>query len=77
VNAQGGEFGNALQAAAYEGHEEVVGQLLQAGADVNVQGGRYGNALRAAETAGHQKVVERLRETCAGRERAANSSPRS
>jgi ankyrin repeat protein len=28
VNAQGGEYGNALQAASYGGHEKVVEQLL-------------------------------------------------
>jgi hypothetical protein len=45
VNAQGGKFGNALQAAAWEGSTEVVKMLLDAGADVNVKGGQVGNAL--------------------------------
>jgi hypothetical protein len=31
VNAQGGEYGNALQAASFWGHEKVVRQLLFAG----------------------------------------------
>jgi ankyrin repeat protein len=35
VNAQGGHYGNALQAASWGGHEEVVQMLLAAGADVN------------------------------------------
>jgi ankyrin repeat protein len=35
VNAQGGYCGNALQAASWGGHEEVVQMLLAAGADVN------------------------------------------
>jgi ankyrin repeat protein len=48
VNAQGGYYGNALQAAANGGHESVVTLLLENGADVNAQGGYYGNALQAA-----------------------------
>ena len=32
VNAQGGHFGNALQAASYGGHAEIVRQLLEHGA---------------------------------------------
>jgi ankyrin repeat protein len=32
VNAQGGHYGNALQAASRGGHEQVVKTLLDAGA---------------------------------------------
>jgi ankyrin repeat protein len=32
VNAQGGEYGNALQAASIRGHEKVVELLLSKGA---------------------------------------------
>jgi hypothetical protein len=39
VNAQGGFFGNALQAASREGHEQVVKMLLDKEADENAQGG--------------------------------------
>ena len=48
VNAQGGLFGNALQAASLEGHKGVVQILLDQGADVNAQGGLHDNALHAA-----------------------------
>jgi hypothetical protein len=42
--AQGGRYGNALQAASAGGYEKAVQTLLAAGADVNAQGGEYGNA---------------------------------
>jgi len=60
INAQGGCYGNALQAASNNGHEKVVQQLLAVGADVNAQGGQYSNALYAASTHGHEKVVQLL-----------------
>jgi hypothetical protein len=55
VNAQGGEYGNALQAASDGGHETVVQILLD-----NAQGGKYGNALQAASARGHEKVQTAL-----------------
>jgi ankyrin repeat protein len=57
VNAQGGDYSNALQAASGGGHEQVVKTLLNAGAEVNAQGGRYGNALQAASEGGHEQIV--------------------
>jgi len=33
VNAQGGEYGHALQAASYRGHAEIMRQLLEHGAE--------------------------------------------
>ncbi|KAH6714506.1 Pfs, NB-ARC and ankyrin domain protein [Leptodontidium sp. MPI-SDFR-AT-0119] len=60
INAQGGYYGNALQAASIGGHKEVVTLLLDKGADVNAQGGHYGNALQAASVAGYKKVVTLL-----------------
>ncbi|KAH8659525.1 Pfs, NACHT and ankyrin domain protein, partial [Ilyonectria robusta] len=55
VNVQGGEYGNALQAASHGGHEEI-------GADINAQGGWYGNALLAASDGGHEEIVKLLLE---------------
>jgi ankyrin repeat protein len=60
INAQGGHYGNALQAASAEGHKETVQVLLDKGADVNAQGGHYGNALRAASAGGHKETVQVL-----------------
>ncbi|KAI9685964.1 MAG: hypothetical protein M1822_003947 [Bathelium mastoideum] len=60
VNAQGGRYGNALQAASYQGSQEVVKMLLDAKADVNAQGGHYGNALQAASYQGRQEAVKML-----------------
>lgn len=45
VNAQGGHYDSALQAASASGRGKMVQVLLGAGADVNAQGGRFGNAL--------------------------------
>jgi ankyrin repeat protein len=45
VNAQGGEYGTALQAASARGYEQTMKLLLENNADVNAQGGYYGNAL--------------------------------
>jgi ankyrin repeat protein len=60
VNAQGGYYGNALQAASVGGHEQVVKMLLDRGGNVNAQGGYYGNALQAASVGGHEQVVKML-----------------
>jgi ankyrin repeat protein len=35
VDAQGGYYGNALQAASSRGHEQVVKLLLDKGTDIN------------------------------------------
>jgi len=57
VNAQGGYYGKALQAAAYMGHEGIVRLLLEKGADINAQGGSYANAIRIAVVRGDQAFV--------------------
>jgi ankyrin repeat protein len=62
INAQGGEYGNALQAAAYGYHTAVVQILLEKGADINAQGGEYGNALQAAAYRGSEEIVQILLE---------------
>jgi ankyrin repeat protein len=60
VNAQGGEYGNALQAASAGGYEQIVKTLLDAGAEVDTEGGEYSNALQAASAEGHEQVVKTL-----------------
>ncbi|KAF8224482.1 ankyrin, partial [Tricholoma matsutake] len=62
VNAQGGCFGHALQAASYKGDQEIVKLLIEKRADVNAQGGEYGNALQAASYSykRNQKIVKLL-----------------
>lgn len=61
INAQGGEFGNALQAASQAGHERLVGILLDnKTTNVNARGGYYGNALQAASFEGHEQIVQML-----------------
>jgi ankyrin repeat protein len=62
VNAQGGRYGNALQAASSGGHKEVAQMLLEKGGDVNAQGGWYGSALEAASSGGHKEVAQMLLE---------------
>ncbi|KAK5213084.1 hypothetical protein LTR47_006963 [Exophiala xenobiotica] len=42
VNAEGGQYGNALQAALKGGHEKMVLMLVDRGADVNAEGGNNG-----------------------------------
>jgi ankyrin repeat protein len=48
VNAQGGQYTDALQAALQRNHKAIVKLLLENGANVNALGGGYGNALQAA-----------------------------
>jgi ankyrin repeat protein len=60
IDAQGGYFGHALQAASFNGHMNIVQLLIEQGADVNVEGGKYDTALKAAlyrGTARHWQLV--------------------
>ena len=59
VNAQGGQYGTALQAAATQGHENVV-RLLAEGVDVNAHAEEYGKALQATAMKGYENVVRLL-----------------
>ncbi|KAG9235914.1 ankyrin repeat-containing domain protein, partial [Amylocarpus encephaloides] len=63
-DAEGEGYGNALQAACFDGSEEMVDDLLQAGADVNCVYGEdtYGTALQAAAFEGNLNIVQRLLE---------------
>jgi hypothetical protein len=60
VNAQGGLYGNALQAALEKGDKEMATLLLDKGADINAQGGLYGNALQAASQKGDKEMATLL-----------------
>lgn len=60
VNAVGGKYGSALQAACHLGAIDVVDILLNNGADINATNGRFSNALHAAVIRNHPKIVQRL-----------------
>ncbi|KAK0371171.1 hypothetical protein CLIM01_11472 [Colletotrichum limetticola] len=60
VNTPSGRYGNALQAASFYGHREVVVLLLDSGADVNALMGQFGSALQAASFTGHKEIVRQL-----------------
>ncbi|KAK5657620.1 hypothetical protein OQA88_2692 [Cercophora sp. LCS_1] len=65
VNAEGGHFHSALQAAAAESQrrpssEHTVRLLIDRGANVNAKGGYYGSALLAANAAGSHAICRLL-----------------
>ena len=60
VNAEGGQYGNALQAASFRGNEAIVKLLLGNEAEVNATGGEYGNALQAASFISDEAIVKIL-----------------
>src|SRR5437667_247930 len=60
VNAIGGIYGTALQAAVCYGRDWIIQPLLKKGADVNVMGGKYGTALQAAAHCDHGPMVRQL-----------------
>ena len=58
MNAQGGKYGNALQAALSTHSRHIVNLLLAKGADVNTQGGVYKNVVQATSYAGQKKITK-------------------
>ena len=61
VDLVAGYYGNALQAAALKGHDNLVRIFLEEGsADPNSQGGFHGNALQAAAISGNAESVRLL-----------------
>lgn len=60
VNARGGIFGTALQAASYSGQTASIRLLLDKKADCNLRGGKYGSPLNAAIISGYWDIVEIL-----------------
>ncbi|PQE10657.1 Pfs NB-ARC and Ankyrin domain protein [Rutstroemia sp. NJR-2017a BBW] len=62
VNARGGKYGSALQAASARGYFSIVKLLLDLGADVNTTpGGGYSTPLELAEAGGFQNIVKLLK----------------
>jgi ankyrin repeat protein len=66
VNAGGGLYGTALQAAAAGGFDDLVEYLLDRGADARKGGGLFSNALSAAVFSGTFNIVPMLFEKGAG-----------
>lgn len=60
VNAQGGIFHTALQAASAYGRVELVDYLVENGANVNIKGGVYETAYRAAISNNHPGIASIL-----------------
>ncbi|KAH6849839.1 ankyrin repeat-containing domain protein [Chaetomium sp. MPI-CAGE-AT-0009] len=62
VDAPGGLYGSALQAAAYSGQTGTIRLLLEKGADPDLRGGKYRSALNAAVFKAYWDIVEILLE---------------
>lgn len=58
VNAQGGQYKTALQAAIMKGNHPVARQLIDNGAEINARVSAIGNMFQAAAWRG-DKVVKR------------------
>ena len=62
INARGGTYSTALQAAAFNGKTNILKRLLGAGAEINARGGDYSTALQAAAWNGSTSDVKLLLE---------------
>ena len=62
IDAQGGKYGNALQAAALKAGKDFVQRLLDLHAEVNKASGKYGTALQAAAFSSDAETVALLLE---------------
>jgi ankyrin repeat protein len=60
INAQGGRYGNVLQAASAGGHDKIIQLLLDREADVDAQNELFGTALQVASAGGYQEIVQML-----------------
>ncbi|KAI9763081.1 MAG: hypothetical protein M1840_000928 [Geoglossum simile] len=60
INAQGGYYGNPLQAALARSLGELAPMLLEKGADVNASGGQFGHPLQAAARYASPRTVQLL-----------------
>lgn len=61
MDAHGHQYGTALQAASFGGHEEIVRVLLEQGAFVSAtDNGEYSSLLHAALASDHDHVAETL-----------------
>ncbi|KAF3926417.1 Ankyrin-3 [Arthrobotrys entomopaga] len=69
VNARGGEFTTALNAAVYNEQPELVKILLEKGANIHVNS-KYGTALKMVEEGNHPELVEIFRELGANKAKA-------
>ena len=57
MNAQGGKYCSALQAASRPGYETIVNLLIESGVDINAQGWVFGSTLQAASSQGSEAIV--------------------
>ncbi|KAF8507548.1 hypothetical protein JB92DRAFT_2680050, partial [Gautieria morchelliformis] len=57
INAVGGKYGTALQAAVSGGRKKIVWSLLEHGADVNAKAKEHGTALQTAVSRGNTEIV--------------------
>lgn len=62
VNARGGLFGSALQAAAFRNHCDIIRLLVHHGAEIEARGGLHSTALSAAAVNGNKAAFQLLLE---------------